>query len=47
MTIGVRCGSCNRELLLVQLVQPSDGFVCPAAWAPSGERRWRKEEAHA
>jgi hypothetical protein len=28
MTIGVRCGSCDRELLLVQLVQPSDGFRC-------------------
>jgi hypothetical protein len=25
MTIGVRCGSCNRELLLVQ---PSQGFRC-------------------
>ena len=28
MTIGVRCGSCDRELLLVQLVQPSQGFRC-------------------
>jgi hypothetical protein len=28
MTIGVRCGSCSRELLLVQLVQPSQGFRC-------------------
>jgi hypothetical protein len=28
MTIGARCGSCDRELLLVQLVQPSDGFRC-------------------
>jgi hypothetical protein len=28
MTIGVRCGSCDRELLLVQLAQPSDGFRC-------------------
>jgi hypothetical protein len=28
MTIGVRCGSCNRELLLMQLVQPSQGFRC-------------------
>ena len=38
MTIGVRCGSCNRELLLVQLVQPSDGFRCPVcglAFAPA------------
>ena len=29
MTIGARCGSCNRELLLRQLVQSSDGFRCP------------------
>jgi hypothetical protein len=29
MTIGARCGSCDRELLLVQLVQPSQGFRCP------------------
>jgi hypothetical protein len=29
MTIGVRRGSCNRELLLVQLGQPSQGFRCP------------------
>jgi hypothetical protein len=29
MTIGGRCGSCNRELLLVQLTQPSQGFRCP------------------
>jgi hypothetical protein len=29
MSIGARCGSCNRELLLGQLVQPSDGFRCP------------------
>jgi hypothetical protein len=28
MTIGVRCGSCDRELLLVQLAQPSQGFRC-------------------
>jgi hypothetical protein len=28
MTIGVRCGSCHRELLLVQLAQPSQGFRC-------------------
>jgi hypothetical protein len=26
MSIGARCGSCNRELLLVHLVQPSQGF---------------------
>jgi hypothetical protein len=29
MTIAVRCGSCDRELLLVQLVQPSQGFRRP------------------
>jgi hypothetical protein len=29
MSIGARCGSCNRELLLGQLLQPSDGFRCP------------------
>ena len=32
------CGSCNRELLLAQLVQPSDGFRCPVggfAFAPT------------
>jgi hypothetical protein len=37
MTIATRCGSCDRELLLVQLVQPSDGFrclVCGFAFAP-------------
>jgi hypothetical protein len=38
MNIGARCGSCNRELLLVQLLQPSDGFRCPVcgfAFAPA------------
>jgi hypothetical protein len=38
MSIGARCGSCNRELLLLQLVQPSDGFQCPFcgfAFAPA------------
>ena len=29
MSIHARCGSCHRELLLVQLTQPSDGFHCP------------------
>ena len=29
MSINAHCGSCNRELLLGQLVQPSDGFRCP------------------
>jgi hypothetical protein len=38
MSIGARCGSCSRELLLGQLVQPSDGFRCPFcgfAFAPA------------
>ena len=38
MSIGARCGSCNRELLLGQLVQSSDGFRCPScgfAFAPA------------
>jgi hypothetical protein len=38
MSIGAHCGSCNRELLLGQLVQPSDGFRCPFcgfAFAPA------------
>jgi hypothetical protein len=38
MSIGARCGSCNRELLLGQLLQPSDGFHCPfcgSAFAPA------------
>jgi hypothetical protein len=37
MSISARCGSCNREVLLGQLVQPSDGFRCPVcgfAFAP-------------
>jgi hypothetical protein len=29
MSIHARCGSCDRELLLMQLTQPSDGFHCP------------------
>jgi hypothetical protein len=29
MSINARCRSCNRELLLGQLVQSSDGFRCP------------------
>ena len=28
MTIHARCGSCHRELLLVQLTEPSQGFRC-------------------
>ena len=38
MSIGARCGSCTRELLLGQLLQPSDGFRCPVcgfAFAPA------------
>jgi hypothetical protein len=38
MSFGARCGSCNRELLLGQLVQSSDGFRCPVcgfAFAPA------------
>jgi len=38
MSIGACCGSCTRELLLGQLVRPSDGFRCPFcgfAFAPA------------
>ena len=38
MSINAMCGSCDRELLLGQLVQPSDGFRCPVcgfAFAPA------------
>jgi hypothetical protein len=38
MTIPARCGSCRRELLLDQLLDPSEGFRCPFcgyAFAPS------------
>jgi hypothetical protein len=38
MSIGARCGSCNRQLLLGQLLQASDGFRCPVcgfAFAPA------------
>jgi hypothetical protein len=38
MRIDTCCGSCTRELLLGQLVQPSDGFRCPVsgfAFAPA------------
>ena len=37
MSIGARCGSCAREVLLGQLLQSSDGFRCPVcgfAFAP-------------
>jgi hypothetical protein len=38
VSIPAHCGSCRRELLLDQLLQPSDGFRCPFcgfAFAPS------------
>jgi hypothetical protein len=38
MATRADCGSCTRELLLGQLVQPSDGFRCPFcgfAFAPA------------
>jgi hypothetical protein len=38
VSIAARCGSCRRELLLDQLLRPSDGFRCPFcgfAFAPS------------
>jgi hypothetical protein len=38
MTIPARCGNCRRELLLDQLLDPSEGFRCPFcgyAFAPS------------
>jgi hypothetical protein len=38
MSIPAHCGSCRRELLLDQLVAPSEGFRCPFcgfAFAPS------------
>jgi hypothetical protein len=38
MTVGARCGSCGRELLLDQLTDAALGFRCPFcgyAFAPS------------
>ena len=38
MSIPARCGNCRRELLLDQLLDPSEGFRCPFcgyAFAPS------------
>ena len=38
MSLPARCGSCRRELLLDQLLEPSEGFRCPFcgyAFAPS------------
>ena len=34
MSINAHCGSCNRELLVGQLVQSSDGFRCPFCGFP-------------
>jgi hypothetical protein len=38
VSLPARCGSCRRELLLDQLLDPSEGFRCPFcgfAFAPS------------
>jgi hypothetical protein len=38
VSIPARCGNCRRELLLDQLLDPSEGFRCPFcgyAFAPS------------
>ncbi|HEX8135720.1 MAG TPA: hypothetical protein VF880_20100 [Actinomycetes bacterium] len=38
MSLPASCGSCRRELLLDQLLDPSEGFRCPFcgfAFAPS------------
>jgi hypothetical protein len=38
MSLPAHCGSCRRELLLSQLLDPLDGFRCPFcgfAFAPS------------
>jgi hypothetical protein len=38
VSIPARCGSCRRELLLDQLLDPSEGFRCPFcgfAFAPA------------
>ena len=38
MNLPARCGNCRRELLLDQLLEPSEGFRCPFcgyAFAPS------------
>jgi hypothetical protein len=38
VSLPAHCGSCRRELLLSQLLQPSEGFRCPFcgfAFAPS------------
>jgi hypothetical protein len=38
MNLPARCGNCRRELLLDQLLEPSEGFRCPFcgyAFAPA------------
>ena len=38
MSLPAHCGSCRRELLLSQLLDPAEGFRCPFcgfAFAPS------------
>jgi hypothetical protein len=38
VSLTAHCGNCRRELLLDQLLQPSEGFRCPFcgfAFAPS------------
>jgi hypothetical protein len=38
VSLPARCGSCRRELLLEQLLEPAEGFRCPFcgfAFAPS------------
>jgi hypothetical protein len=38
VSLAARCGSCRRELLLDQLLEPWEGFRCPFcgfAFAPS------------
>jgi hypothetical protein len=50
VSIPAHCGSCRRELLLDQLLQPSDGFRCPFcgfAFAPSYATVARILESHA
>jgi hypothetical protein len=34
MSIPAHCGNCRRELLLSQLLQPSEGFRCPFCGFP-------------
>ena len=34
MSVSARCESCDRELLLMQLTQPNQGFRCPFCGLP-------------